>query len=258
MELLLISVAALLTSALTLFSGFGLGTLLLPVFALFFPVEIAVTLTAVVHLLNNIFKFGLMMKFVDVKIAAVFGIPALIAAYLGAKLLILLADFPPIATYFLFDSLKRIELIKVIIGLLILVFALVELIPNLEKKFVLDRKYLPFGGLISGFFGGLSGHQGALRSAFLIKMNLTKETFIATGIVIALLIDVTRISVYSQNLLTELLYTNYVVLIAATLAAFLGAFLGRIYLHKITYRTIKIIVGILLVFISIGLMTGVI
>ena len=26
-----------------------------------------------------------------------------------------------------------------------------------------DRRYLPLGGLLSGFFGGLSGHQGALR-----------------------------------------------------------------------------------------------
>jgi hypothetical protein len=37
MELVLIGLAALLTSGLTLFSGFGLGTILMPVFALFFP-----------------------------------------------------------------------------------------------------------------------------------------------------------------------------------------------------------------------------
>ena len=43
---LIIPVVALVASLLTLISGFGLGTLLLPVFALFFPLELAVALTA--------------------------------------------------------------------------------------------------------------------------------------------------------------------------------------------------------------------
>lgn len=60
MELALIGIVALLTAGVTLFSGFGLGTILTPVFALFFPVPLAIAATAVVHLANNIFKFGLM------------------------------------------------------------------------------------------------------------------------------------------------------------------------------------------------------
>ncbi len=36
MELILIGAVALLTSGVTLFSGFGLGTILMPVFTLFF------------------------------------------------------------------------------------------------------------------------------------------------------------------------------------------------------------------------------
>jgi hypothetical protein len=37
---------------------------------------------------------------------------------------------------------------------------------------------------LSGFFGGLSGHQGAFRRAFLIK-PLTKKSFLATKVVIS-------------------------------------------------------------------------
>ena len=59
MEYILIPIVALLASALTFFSGFGLGTLLLPAFALFFPVDVAIALTAIVHFLNNTFKFVL-------------------------------------------------------------------------------------------------------------------------------------------------------------------------------------------------------
>ena len=40
MEYIIICLAALIASALTFFSGFGLGTILMPVFAIFFPVEI--------------------------------------------------------------------------------------------------------------------------------------------------------------------------------------------------------------------------
>lgn len=50
---IVLSATALATSALTLFSGFGLGTILTPVFAIFFPIEVAIASTAVVHLSNE-------------------------------------------------------------------------------------------------------------------------------------------------------------------------------------------------------------
>ena len=62
MSYLIICTVALTVSGLTLFSGFGLGTLLMPAFAIFFPVEVAVAATAIVHLANNIFKAGLFGK----------------------------------------------------------------------------------------------------------------------------------------------------------------------------------------------------
>ncbi|MEZ4804275.1 MAG: hypothetical protein R2852_01970 [Bacteroidia bacterium] len=58
---------------------------------------------------------------------------------------------------------------------------------------------MPIGGLISGFFGGLSGNQGALRSMFLLKSGLNKEAYIATGILIAFAVDITRLSVFQSN-----------------------------------------------------------
>ena len=75
MELVLIGIAALLVSGLTLFSGFGLGTVLMPVFALFFPLPLAIAATAVVHFANNIFKFGLMAKLADWRVGWLDGRP---------------------------------------------------------------------------------------------------------------------------------------------------------------------------------------
>ena len=63
-------------------------------------------------------------------------------------------------------------------------------------------KWAPLGGVISGFFGGLSGHQGLFRSAFLVKSGLSKNSFIATGVGIAVLVDITRLSVYGSTIFT--------------------------------------------------------
>ena len=88
--------AALVVAALTLFSGFGIGTLLMPVFALFFPIEAAVAMTAVVHLSNNLFKLLLVGKHADWKIAIRFIVPGLLLSAFGAYLLTQMASTEPI------------------------------------------------------------------------------------------------------------------------------------------------------------------
>jgi uncharacterized membrane protein YfcA len=117
-------------------------------------------------------------------------------------------------------------------------------------------RYIPLGGLLSGFFGGLAGMQGALRSAFLIRAGLTKETFIATGVVIACLIDVSRLGVYATSVVNTRAALNLPLLGTAILAAFLGAWLGNRYLKKVTMRGIQRMVAILLVLVATGLLLG--
>ena len=110
MEYFVICLIALLGSGLTLFSGFGLGTILLPVFGLFFPIEIAVVLTALVHFMNNIFKLLLFGKKAHKEVVFKFGIPALVFAFLGAYLLKLLTEMQPLFQYTIAE--KTFETIK--------------------------------------------------------------------------------------------------------------------------------------------------
>ena len=49
MEVVIISLVAFLAAILTFFSGFGLGTILTPIMMIYFPVEIAVAFTGIVH-----------------------------------------------------------------------------------------------------------------------------------------------------------------------------------------------------------------
>ncbi|MDR4516383.1 MAG: sulfite exporter TauE/SafE family protein [Nitrosomonas sp.] len=199
MDFFIVCLATMVASALTLFSGFGLGTLLMPVIALFFPLETAIAMTAMVHLANNFFKTGLLGKHADRQVLLRFGLPAIIAAFAGATLMTWLSDIRPIYEYQAFGNALQVSPLKLVIGLLIIFFVTIELSPRFSK-IVLDRKYLSVGGMISGFFGGLSGHQGAFRSMFLLKAGLSKETFIATGIAIAVMVDLSRMVIYGLDI----------------------------------------------------------
>jgi uncharacterized membrane protein YfcA len=259
MEYLLVCSVALLVSGLTLFSGFGLGTLLMPAFALFFPLPVAIAATAVVHLANNLFKVVLVGRAADRSVLLRFALPAALAAMAGAALLRLFANLPPLATYQLGSQPHTITPLSLVIGGLIVGFALLDLLPGRQLTF--DTRYLIPGGLLSGFFGGLSGNQGAFRAAFLLRAGLSKEGFIATGTVAAVVVDCARLLVYGQGFYAKT-FTGAAAIgplvAAATLAAFLGAFLGKRLLKKMTLATLHRLVGTLLVMVGLALATGLI
>ena len=256
MSYLVICTVALLASGLTFFSGFGLGTLLLPAFALFFPIEQAVAMTAVVHFLNGLFKLGLVGRRADRRIVLRFGLPALVASFVGAWVLVWLSGSEPVLTYALAGREFNVTLAKLAIGVLLLVFALAELLPRF-RDMSFGPQYLTLGGLLSGFFGGLSGMQGALRTAFLARAGLSKEAFVASGVVIACLIDVSRLGVYSRSLFAEGARFDYGLLGAAVVSAFVGALLGNRFLKKLTMRGIQRIVAVMLFAVAVGLVCGI-
>lgn len=255
MEILLISVVAFLVAILTFFSGFGLGTLLTPIMMIFFPVEVAIALTGIVHFSNNLFKLVLVGKNFDKEVVLLFGIPAVLFAFIGAMLLIQIPNMQPLYSYQLFEKTFKVFPMKLIVAIFMLFFAVVDLIPFFNKL-QFDKNKLPIGGALSGFFGGLTGAQGALRSAFLIRAGLSKEAFIATTVVISSFVDFTRLGVYSTRILNLDLKENFPLLICATLSAMIGAFIGNKLLKKVTLKFLQISVATLLIIISIGLGLG--
>lgn len=255
MEIVLISIVAFFVAILTFFSGFGLGTILAPVMMLFFPVEVAIALTGVVHFSNNLFKLVLVGKNVNKEVALRFGIPAVVFAFIGAMLLVKIPNMQPLYSYALFGSNFQIFPIKLVVAVFLLFFAVVDLIPYFNRL-QFNKSKLPIGGALSGFFGGLTGAQGALRSAFLIRAGLSKEAFIGTTVVISSFVDITRLSVYSTRILNLDLKENLPLLLCATLSAITGAFIGNKLLKKVTLHFLQIMVAILLVVLSIGLGLG--
>ncbi len=257
MEIIIISLVAFFTAILTFFSGFGLGTILMPVFAIFFPIEVAIALTGVVHFSNNLFKITLVGKNADREVLLKFGIPAIVAAFAGAWLLLIITKMPSLFEYQLWDRNLEITPVKLIIAILLIIFSLLEILPSVQKV-QFGRNKLAIGGVLSGFFGGLTGIQGAIRSAFLIKSGLSKEAYIATGVIIASLVDFTRLSVYASRFKEANLHEHLLLIVSATLAAITGAFVGNKLLKKVTLRFVQALVAVMLFLIAIALGAGII
>ena len=259
MDYIIVSLAALLVSCLTLFSGFGLGTLLMPVFAILFPVPVAVAATAIVHLANNLFKVGLVGRHANRQMVLRFAVPAALSAFLGAALLGLFAGFPVLASYSLGGEVRQVTAVKLLIGVLIVLFSLFDLVPRLSAL-SFGGRHLVMGGVLSGFFGGLSGNQGALRSAFLLKAGMSKEEFIGTGVVCAVIVDVARLLVYGavfyQGELAVIGPGMTGLVATAAMAAFTGAFIGVRLVRKVTLHLIRLAVGAMMLALGTGISAG--
>lgn len=255
MEYFVVALAVTFASVLTFFSGFGLGTIMLPIFALFFPIEVAVAATAMVHFANNVFKFGLLYKSINLPVAIQFGLPAIFTAILGSYLLKWLGTPDALFRYTLGEKTFDITLLKIVIGLVLIFFSFFEFWVK-SKKLSFDTNKLWLGGIITGFFGGLSGHQGAFRSAFLTKTDLDKTAFIATSNVLSLVIDISRLIVYSSIFSFDLIVKNQPILYTGIGFAFVGTYFGSKLMNKTTMEGVQKTVGILLFLMGSALLFG--
>ncbi len=148
------------------------------------------------------------------------------------------------------------ENLKIIIGVIIILIALIEISPL--KQIQIKPKYIPLGGLLSGFFGGFSGHQGMFRSIFLVKTGLDTTKFIATGVAIAVLVDVTRLIVYGSTIFDSSLqnFQQYLFpIFISTLSAIFGVWMATDLVVKMNIKIITnfiaglmIVIGLLLIF----------
>lgn len=260
MDMLLVALVAALASALTLFSGFGLGTLLLPAFALFFDAPVAVAATAVVHLLNNLFKGALLWRRADWPTVLRFGAPAVPAAIAGGWILAQLGDTPRLFAWSAFGGSFGPTGAGLTIGLLMILFAWLEM-QRWFQNLSAPARFVPVGGAVSGFLGGLTGQQGALRSIFLLRTGLSAETFVATGAMIAILVDLSRLGAYAASFDSGGLRPvgrEALLVTVGTIAAFAGAYMGSRWIEKLTIGLVRRVVAGLMLIIGLALAGGVI
>ncbi len=262
--MLLACAVALIASSLTLFTGFGLGTLLLPALALNMPVVDAVAVTALVHLLNNLFKAALVGRWARRDLVLSFGLPAMLAAVAGSSLLAWLGrgdalDGPHLAGWHLDPTPADL-----VVGLVIVVLALRSLRAARQAPATgagtetgpdLGPGTAARAGLTSGFIGGLTGHQGAVRSAYLIRLDLDRDTFVGTGVAIACLVDLARLAVYRGGA-GSLSAAGVELWLPVTLCAFAGAWVGARLVRKTTLPGLRRTVGVTMAILGCVLAAG--
>jgi uncharacterized membrane protein YfcA len=153
-ELLLLALLGAGASAITIVSGFGLNTVLVPAFAVLFPLPLAIAAVALVHLIASAIRLVIFRAHINRTIALQFVPWAILGGIVGALILELLGAIPVIATYPLFGLTKSVTAVKVVVGLTIAVLSLYELRRGTQEA-GLSSVGISAGALASGFFGGL-------------------------------------------------------------------------------------------------------
>lgn len=225
-DFLITVVVTFLISAVTLLTGFGVGTVLTPTFTLFYDVKTAVFLVSIVHLANNALKLGLFAKHIHKEVLWRFGAVSVAGAVAGSLLQGILSG----------------PVVRIALSLFLIVSGAGEFLPkNLTLRF--PRGIDILGGFLSGFMGGMIGNQGAIRSAYLLNYNLSKEAFIATATVIAIVIDLSRIPVYllEQSAQFDQAGPQLAILIVI---AFAGTLAGRRLLRLISLEKFRATVSV--------------
>ena len=229
MQVIYLTLLTIAASTLGTVTGFGISTIMVPIVLLFLPFPQTLLLVGVIHWFGDIWKMLLFKKGLNWKIILSFGIPGILAASLGARLVIELPE----------------SLLSRFVGILLLGYVIyLFLNPSFKTKPTTLSGVL--GGMGSGFLGGLTGvGGGALRSIVLTAFNLPKEIYIFTSGVLGFAIDASRIATYflegikiNQNLSLGL--------ILFIPASFLGAKIAQKIVNKIPQGTFRKIVGVFL------------
>ena len=230
MDLGFVLIIAFVAAMIATTTGFGSATILTPFVAMVIDIKAAIVLVAFFHFANNLTKFTLMRKSINLRLVLVYGLPSVISALVGA---------------WIFGSVD-VSLITMFFSIFLVMFSLYSLF---RPKLRIPEKdsILAIGGLISGLTSGLIGVGGAIRSMFLISTFLKKEAYIATAAAIAIMVDVSRISMYVYR---GSLYQGHTLwIIPLVVVAFMGVFTGRRLLRRLNERTVRkaVLVALLLV-----------
>ncbi len=225
----IIAIGAFIAAALTVPAGFGLSTMLTPLVLFIVGPHEAVAIVAIIHGAHNGWKLVVLKEHVDFEAFKRYGIWLVVGSIGGALL----------------QSQVPQDPLLLILGIFLFTLPILTIsegwtgyrIPEANDR---------IGGFGSGFMGGLSGHQGALRAMFLKRRLSDKMSYAATASVLALCVDLTRIPVYMIFNGTEII-PNLNLLLLLTISALLGVQVGKSFLENLKSDTIHhaIMIGII-------------
>jgi uncharacterized protein len=226
--LALVAVVAMAAGAIASVSGFGIGSLLTPVFALQLGTRLAVGAVSVPHVIATAFRFWLLRKHVDRRLLWSFGVMSAVGGLLGAVL----------------QLLVKTTALTMLFGGLLMFTGLMGL-SGASERLRFHGWVAWLAGILSGMLGGLVGNQGGIRSAAMLGFDVPRQAFVATATAVGLIVDGARMPVYFFSMGHELV-SLWPSLMVAVGGCLLGTVAGERLLRRIPEPIYRRLIGALI------------
>ena len=230
--------AGIVAGAIASVAGFGIGSILTPLFALQFGAQLAIAAVSVPHLAGTALRFVMLRKSLDTTVLRQFGLASAAGGLTGAMLHARAGD----------------PVLQAVFALLLLLAAASELL-GWARKVRLSRGAALGAGALSGLFGGLVGNQGGIRSAAMLALPLRRDAFVATATATALIVDGVRMPVYFVSAGRVLAEALPIVLLA-TGGVVAGTLAGRSLLSRIPEARFRTALAALLALLGIYMLAS--
>lgn len=226
-QYILFLIIVLISEILGTLGGFGSSVFMVPVSQYFFGFHMVLALTGLMHVFSNASKIFLFYKHVHWKTTLLIGIPGVLFVLLGAWL----------------TTIIRFTWAEAVLGLLLIVISAgLWIKPNWKLPPTVTNTIT--GGSIAGFLAGFVGTGGPIRGLVLAGLNLEKSVFVGTSAAVDMGIDLSRSFVYLGNGYLE--KEMYYLIPFLIVASFVGSWIGKQLLDKISQEVFKkIILGLI-------------
>ena len=232
----IVALASTAAGAVAAVAGFGIGSILTPLFALQFGTKLAVAAVSIPHVLATLVRLWLLRREVDRQVLLTFGVVSAAGGLTGAIL----------------QSSVSNPALSVIFAALLLFAGITEFL-GLTHQLRFGRITVMIAGAISGLLGGLVGNQGGIRSAALLAFDLNPRAFVATATSIALLVDIARLPVYLIMRGAELPEILGLIGLASA-AAVIGTLFGEQWLRRVTQVLFRRLVALLIAALGVAML----
>lgn len=205
------------------FTGFGTSTLLIPLLIIWYNLPTTLIIAGTAHIFTNSSRALVHITAISWKLVAWFTPIAVCTAFIGAQLT---------------HTLDQVLVLR-ILGLLLVCYAIF----NIWFRSIALRANattLVLGGAAYGFIEGLTGTGGILRAALFIAYPLSSTAYIATNAIIALIVDIARLIVYTHHI--PFLIFSWKAYIFFALTATVGASIGRFLVQHMKGTHVRMIV----------------
>jgi uncharacterized membrane protein YfcA len=225
---ILIFIAALLAGAIAAISGFGIGSILTPLLASQLDTKLAVAVVSLPHLVATAARFATLNKQLDKHIFWNFGLLSAAGGFSGALL----------------NAYAGGRALTLVFAALLL-FAGISGLTGFAQRMRFGRRAAWIAGATSGFFGGLVGNQGGIRSAALMGFDIPREAYVATATAIGLIVDAARMPVYFStqwNGIASAWRLIAIAIVGVLIGTFSGVHLLRQMSEKIFRRSLSLLI----------------